>query len=98
MRRQLVEVIHYPERMESAPLSALDVDFGIFPDLARAVGMEERSVAKAGFHKIWEYRYCKQISQILWPQGAVLSSSKVSTPIYCQNNKPSRVTAGLYDY
>jgi hypothetical protein len=65
MHRELVEVIHHPERVESVLFRTLDVGFDICPDITRAIGINERSVAKTKFHKFWECKHCEQISRIL---------------------------------
>ena len=41
VRREMVEVIRHPERVEAILLCALDVDFGILPDVPSAVWIDK---------------------------------------------------------
>ena len=48
--RELVEMIHHPERIEAILLGALDVGFGIFPEVTCAIRINERCIAKTELH------------------------------------------------
>ena len=80
MYGELVEVIHHPKGNKSVPLGALDVGFGIFPNIAGAVGVEEGGITESEFHFIVCWQYVARISVYeIIPSCALTSSGKQIT-------------------